>query len=83
MRIKKLLRNFKRKEKLSTTIWLLFSCMSFQLGVLQQQMALMNRLGLYAKQILKQHRSGFENKNITDCAMVKTLPYGALGAALF
>lgn len=43
----------------------------------------MNRLGLYAKQILKQHRSDFENKNITDRAMVKTLPYGALGAALF
>lgn len=78
-----LLRNFKRKEKPSTTIWLLFGCISFQLGVLQQQMAVMNRLGLYAKQILKQHRSDFENKNITDRAMVKTLPYGALGTALF
>lgn len=78
-----MLTNFKRKEKPATTIWLLFSCISFQLEVLQQQMAVMNRIGLYAKQTLKYHRSDFENKNIADRTIVKTLPYGALGAALF
>lgn len=45
-------------------------------------MAVMNRLGLCAKQILKQDQSDFENKNITDRAMVKTLPNGAFGAIL-